>query len=66
VNIVAAAPCAITRVRVRLRDGAAVDENALHTAGVAGVLRVGDDVVHLVVGDEAEGYAAALAAPAAP
>jgi PTS system glucose-specific IIC component len=65
-NIVGAAPCAITRVRVQLRDGAAVDEGALQAAGAAGVLRVGDDVVHLIVGDQADGYAAALAGQGAP
>ena len=60
-NIVHASPVALTRLRVQLRDPGAIDERALEAAGAAGVWRVSDDVVHVIVGEAAEGYAAALA-----
>jgi PTS system N-acetylglucosamine-specific IIC component len=48
------------RVRVVLADEAALDEAALLAAGVHGVMRLADGVVHLLVGPEAPRYAAAL------
>ncbi|MGZ8491090.1 MAG: PTS transporter subunit EIIC, partial [Gemmatirosa sp.] len=60
-NIVRVEPVALTRLRVQVRDGRAVDDGALESAGAAGVWRVTDDVVHLIVGEDAEGYAAAFA-----
>ncbi|MGH7513219.1 MAG: PTS glucose transporter subunit IIBC [Gemmatimonadales bacterium] len=68
-GIAAAGPCALTRVRVELRNHRALDEAGLEAAGAAGVLRVSDSVVHLVLGRRAPAVAAALAdelrAPAA-
>jgi PTS system glucose-specific IIC component len=67
-NIAAVECRAITRVRVELRRGA-VNEGALETAGAAGVLRVSESVLHLVLGDRASAVAGAiedeLRAPAA-
>jgi PTS system glucose-specific IIC component len=60
-NVVRVEPRALTRLRVEVRDARAIDESALERAGAAGVLRVSDTVVHVVVGEDAEGYAAALA-----
>ncbi|HVE77872.1 MAG TPA: PTS glucose transporter subunit IIBC [Gemmatimonadaceae bacterium] len=61
-NVIRAEPRALTRLRVELRDARAIDESALEAAGGAGVLRVSDGVVHVVVGEDADGVAAALAA----
>jgi glucose PTS system EIICB or EIICBA component len=59
-NIARVEPCALTRLRVELRDGRALDESALETAGASGVLRISDSVIHLVVGESAPAAAAAL------
>jgi PTS system glucose-specific IIC component len=59
-NVMRVEPVALTRVRVEIRDESAIDESALAAAGVAGVWGVAESVVHLIVGEEAEAYAAAL------
>jgi PTS system glucose-specific IIC component len=59
-NIARVQPCALTRLRVEVHDARAVDESALETAGVSGVLRISDSVIHLVVGETAPAAAAAL------
>jgi PTS system glucose-specific IIC component len=59
-NIVDVQAVALTRVRVEVRDPRRIDEPALAAAGVSGVWRVSDRVVHLIVGDAAEPDAAAL------
>ena len=59
-NLVSVEPCAITRLRVELRDGALVDEAALAAAGSPGVLRVSPTLIHVIVGPDADQYAAAL------
>ena len=59
-SIVRAELCALTRVRVELRDHRAEDDAALEAAGAVGVLRVSDSVVHLVLGERAHAVAAAL------
>jgi PTS system glucose-specific IIC component len=59
-NIARAELCALTRVRVELRDARAVDQSALEAAGALGVLRVSDSAVHLVLGERAAATAAAL------
>jgi PTS system glucose-specific IIC component len=65
-NIESVEAVAITRLRVVLRDEGRIDEHALERAGVGGVMRVSDSVVHVIVGEDAEGLAAALATAAAP
>ncbi|MGQ0815084.1 MAG: PTS glucose transporter subunit IIBC [Gemmatimonadota bacterium] len=60
-NIVRVDPCALTRLRVQVRNADAIDEAALEAAGAAGVMRISDGLVHVVVGEAAAGYAAALA-----
>ncbi len=59
-NIVRIEPVAVTRLRVQVRDPKAIDERALEKAGAAGVLRISDAVLHIVVenGDGGEGVAA--------
>jgi PTS system glucose-specific IIC component len=59
-NIARAERCALTRVRVELRDGRAVDQSALERAGALGMLRVSDSVVHVLLGERATATAAAL------
>jgi PTS system glucose-specific IIC component len=59
-NVVRVEPCAITRLRVELRNGALVDEAALTAAAGPGVLRVSPQVLHVIVGAAADQYAAAL------
>ena len=53
-------PCGVTRVRVVLTDGAPVDEAALRAAGIAGVVRLPANVVHLIAGPDADRVAADL------
>jgi PTS system glucose-specific IIC component len=60
-NIVRVEPVALTRLRAEVRDPAAVDEGALAAAGASGVWRVADGIVHVIIGEDAEGCAAALA-----
>ena len=59
-NIESVEAVAITRLRVALRDEKRIDERALERAGAGGVMHVSDGVVHVIVGEDAEGYAAAL------
>ena len=59
-NVRTSEACARTRVRLVVTDAALLDEPALRAAGVAGVLRLPGGVVHLVVGEEADGLAVAL------
>lgn len=48
-NVLSIGHC-MTRLRLRLRDSAAVDEAGLRAAGAAGVLRRADGEVHVVIG----------------
>ncbi len=59
-NIARAERCALTRVRVELRDPRALDDSALKAVGALGVQRVSDSIVHLVLGERAAATAAAL------
>jgi len=59
-NIVRVEACALTRLRVELRDVRSVDEPRLAAAGASGMLRISDSVMHVVVGESAAATAAAL------
>jgi PTS system glucose-specific IIC component len=59
-NIARVEEIALTRLRVELRDAARVNEGALTKAGVLGVWRLSDSVLHLIVGEDATALAAAL------
>ena len=59
-NIVSAEAVAITRLRVQLRDPGASTDAAVEAAGASGVWRVSNDVVHLIVGEDAAALAAAF------
>jgi PTS system glucose-specific IIC component len=59
-NIVKVESAAETRLRVVIRDLTAVDEAALKAAGVAGQVAVGDSTLHMIVGLNADQYAAEM------
>jgi len=59
-NILRVDPVALTRLRVAVRDTAAVDDAALERAGTLGVWRLGDGVVQLIVGEDADRIGLAL------
>ncbi|MGE5155201.1 MAG: glucose PTS transporter subunit EIIB, partial [Bdellovibrio bacteriovorus] len=61
-NVRQAEAAAETRLRVTVADGARLDEAALTAAGVQGVLRLPDNVLHLLVGLNADQYAAEMKA----
>ncbi|MBK7832213.1 MAG: PTS glucose transporter subunit IIBC [Gemmatimonadetes bacterium] len=63
-NIQAHEAVAITRVRVVLVDPARADDGALARAGARGVMRLDGGVVHVIVGEDAAGIAAAMASAA--
>jgi PTS system glucose-specific IIC component len=56
-NIRTVDPVALTRLRVEVTDPATVNETALQSAGVQGMMRVQENVLHLVVGLNAAQYA---------
>jgi PTS system glucose-specific IIC component len=53
--------CAATRIRVALSSEAELDEEAVAAAGVQGVLKL-PNVLHLLVGLNADQYAAEMKA----
>jgi PTS system glucose-specific IIC component len=59
-NVIRIEPCALTRLRVQVRDARKVNSSALEAAGASGVQRISDDVVHVIVGEGADRYAAAI------
>jgi len=60
-NIVLAEPCALTRLRVELRDPELLSEHLLARAGAPGVWRLPSGAIHVIVGEDAAALAAALA-----
>ena len=59
-NVKKVEACAETRLRLLVSDEAAVDESALRSAGVLGIMRLPDRVLHLLVGLNADQYAAEM------
>ena len=59
-NIQRVDPCAETRLRLVLGNGASVDERAIEAVGVGGLMRLANNTVHLVVGLNADQYAAEM------
>jgi PTS system glucose-specific IIC component len=59
-NIERVDECAETRLRVVLRDPAGIDENRLTSGGVGAIVRLPANVVHLLVGLNADQYAAEM------
>jgi len=61
-NIEEIESCAETRLRLKVRDEASVDEAALRDAGAWGLMRVATRTVHLLVGLHAAAYASEIKA----
>jgi len=61
-NIAGVEACALTRLRVELRDPRLLNELALEAAGASGIMRVSESVLHVVLGERAPAIAAAIAA----
>ncbi|HEX2517282.1 MAG TPA: glucose PTS transporter subunit EIIB, partial [Chloroflexota bacterium] len=61
-NVEEVAAVAETRLRVVVVDDTQVDEDALRTSGVDGIMRLPDRIVHLIVGQNADQYAAEVQA----
>jgi PTS system glucose-specific IIC component len=61
-NVQQAEAAAETRLRVTVADQAQLDEPGLKAAGVEGVLRLPENVLHLLVGLNADQYAAEMKA----
>jgi glucose PTS system EIICB or EIICBA component len=59
-NIVSAEACALTRVRVQVANPALVNEAALRKSPVAGVMHLGGNVLHLIIGAKADAIASAV------
>ena len=59
-NIARVDACAETRLRLELASTGLLDETALESAGVSGVMRLANCTVHLIVGLNADQYAAEL------
>ena len=59
-NIIKVESAAETRLRVVVRDPLAVDEAALTSAGIAGMVAVGEGTLHLIAGLNADQYAAEI------
>ena len=59
-NIVRVDDCAETRLRIILHDLAGIDENSLTNAGVDAVVRLPNSTLHLLVGLNADQYAAEM------
>lgn len=59
-NIVHVELCALTRLRVEIRNAKHANEAELAIAGALGVWRVAPNVLHLIVGENAPALAAAL------
>jgi PTS system glucose-specific IIC component len=59
-NIQRVDACAETRLRLVLEQESAVDETALSAAGVQGVMRLANRTLHLLVGLNADQYAAEM------
>ncbi len=61
-NVRLAEPAAETRLRVTLEDTGKLDRAALEASGVRGVQQLGDGLVHLIVGLNADQYATEMRA----
>ncbi len=61
-NVKQAEACAETRVRITLEDAGKLDPTGLEEAGVSGIMRLDEGVIHLLVGLNADQYAAEMRA----
>lgn len=61
-NLLQVEACAITRLRIIVADAGAIDEAALHAAGVPALMRIAPDLVHVIAGADAPAIAEAMRA----
>ena len=54
--------CAATRVRVVLHDSNGIDETVLLKTGIDAVIKISNEMLHLLVGLNADQYAAEMRA----
>ncbi len=59
-NVATVAACAQTRIRLKIKDSKAIDETSLKEKGVTAVVRIDDNLFHLLVGLNADQYAAEM------
>ena len=52
-NVLHLEPCALTRLRVQVRDVSAIDVRAVEDAGAQGMMHFPDGVLHIIVGEDA-------------
>jgi glucose PTS system EIICB or EIICBA component len=64
-NVTYVEPAALTRLRIEVTDMSLVDEAALERAGASGMWRVAPDIVHVIVGMDADALSTAMAPAAA-
>ena len=60
INIISVESCALTRIRLKLEDSRKIDEKALKDAGIEAVVHIDDHTIHLLVGLDADHYAAGI------
>ena len=61
-NIARVDACAATRLRVVVHDNAGIDEPGLRQSGVDAVIKMPNETLHLLVGLNADQYAAEIRA----
>ena len=61
-NISTVEACAQTRMRLQIKDSGQIDEGALLAEGIGAVVRMDDTLLHLLVGLNADQYAAEMSA----
>jgi len=59
-NVSTVAACAQTRIRLRIKRNLPIDEASLKEKGVAAIVRIDDNLIHLLVGLNADQYAAEM------
>ncbi len=59
-NVATATACAQTRIRLKIKDSKVINETSLKEKGVAAVVRIDDNLLHLLVGLNADQYAAEM------
>ena len=61
-NVVDVLACATSRLRLELKSLTQIDEAALKQAGVSHVMRINERVIHLLLGEQANGTEQAMKA----
>ncbi|MEA3419266.1 MAG: PTS transporter subunit EIIB [Campylobacterota bacterium] len=61
-NISQVESCAQTRLRIKLRDSSIIDELSLNEEGINAIVRIKEDLIHLIVGLNADQYATEMSA----